>query len=371
LPQGQPVSRLRVDAGHLLYAILAPGAHTLFRSGDGGVSWTAIDAGLPAGVPVRDLAFDPAGGGLVAGTDAGVFRSPDGGAHWTTRNQGLSDPRVTRLVTDPTQPGVLYAGTPSGLFVSPPPAGSCIPLDTVLCLAGRRFAAQVTWTRRDGAAGAGHAVELADGNGGFWFFTADSTELLLKIVDGGPVNGHSWVFFAGLSDVAYALTLTDTLTGTQHTYTNSAGTLASVADTGTFGSASHAAALSSGGRGRAGGTRAAQAAAPECVPASDVLCVQGSRFQVQVSWQAPGVGGGPAFAVPLSQDSGAFWFFGPQELELAVKVLDGRALGGRFWVFTAGLTNVAYTVTVTDTATGAQQQYVNPAGTLASRFHLF
>jgi photosystem II stability/assembly factor-like uncharacterized protein len=373
LPPGQPVRRLRVDTAHLLYAVLAPGGHTLFRSADAGLTWTAIDAGLPAGAPVRDLALDPADATLYAGTDMGVYRSQDGGAHWTAQSRGLGEARVTRLVKDPTRPGGLYAGTPGGIFVSPPAAGPCIPLDTVLCLAGRRFAAHVTWTLGDGTTGEGHRAELADGNGGFWFFSADRTELLLKIVDGGPVNGHFWVFIAGLSNVGYALTLTDTVSGSQHTYTNTAGALASFADIGTFGSVAHAAtAIRSSGRvGKAGSPSAARAASAGCVPARNVLCVQESRFQVQVTWQLPGAAGGAAFAVPLSQESGAFWFFGPQTLELAVKVLDGRALGGHFWVFTAGLTNVAYTVTVTDTTTGAQRQYLNAAGELASRFHLF
>jgi hypothetical protein len=47
-------------------------------------------------------------------------------------------------------------------------------------------------------------------------------------------------------------------------------------------------------------------------------------------------------------------------------VLDGRALNGHFWVYLGGLSGVAYTATVTDTATGASKRYAHPAGTVGS-----
>jgi hypothetical protein len=50
-----------------------------------------------------------------------------------------------------------------------------------------------------------------------------------------------------------------------------------------------------------------------------------------------------------------------------VKVLDGRAVNGRFWVFYGALTDIEYTILVRDTATGEVRMYENPAGQLASR----
>jgi hypothetical protein len=49
-----------------------------------------------------------------------------------------------------------------------------------------------------------------------------------------------------------------------------------------------------------------------------------------------------------------------------VKVVDGRAVNGKWWVFYGALSNVEYTVTVTDTQTGAVKTYFNPQGQLAS-----
>ncbi len=41
-----------------------------------------------------------------------------------------------------------------------------------------------------------------------------------------------------------------------------------------------------------------------CSPTSTRLCLQGSRFQVEVTWTAPGFGSGPGQAVPLTGDTG-------------------------------------------------------------------
>jgi hypothetical protein len=71
--------------------------------------------------------------------------------------------------------------------------------------------------------------------------------------------------------------------------------------------------------------------------------------------------------MPLTADSGAFWFFQPSNIELVVKVLDGRTVNGHFWVFYGALSDVGYTITVTDTATGQSKTYTNPEHTLASR----
>ena len=72
-------------------------------------------------------------------------------------------------------------------------------------------------------------------------------------------------------------------------------------------------------------------------------------------------------AVPLTSDTGYFWFFSPANIELVVKVLDGRAVNGSFWVFYAGLTDLETTITVTDTLSGASRSYVNPPGSAVSR----
>jgi hypothetical protein len=98
-----------------------------------------------------------------------------------------------------------------------------------------------------------------------------------------------------------------------------------------------------------------------------VLRLGEDRFRIEVSWSAARQGtSGVGTAVPITSDTGAFWFFQPTNLELMIKVLDARAINGHFWVFYGALSNVEYTITVTDTETGAVHLYHNPDGQLAS-----
>jgi phospholipase C len=99
---------------------------------------------------------------------------------------------------------------------------------------------------------------------------------------------------------------------------------------------------------------------------SQVLPTQSGRFQASVTWSTAGGRSGSGNLTYLSADSGAFWFFSPDNIDLVVKVLDGRSLNGKFWVFYGSLTNEQFTLTVTDTVTGAQRTYTNAQGQVSS-----
>lgn len=100
-----------------------------------------------------------------------------------------------------------------------------------------------------------------------------------------------------------------------------------------------------------------------CIPDATTLCLQDGRFQVTTSFQAANGQAGDGQAVPFSNESGLFTFFGADNLELLVKVLDrcGSAFNS-FWVFSAGLTNVEVNITVFDLETGESRVYSNPLG---------
>jgi hypothetical protein len=104
---------------------------------------------------------------------------------------------------------------------------------------------------------------------------------------------------------------------------------------------------------------------PRCTADATTLCLNSSRFQVRVIFSAPSLGlnNVPAQAVPLTSDTGYFWFFSSSNVEIIIKVVDGCSFNNRFWVFSGGLTNVAYTITVTDPLTGTVRTYSNPQGT--------
>jgi len=230
--------------------------------------------------------------------------------------------------------------------------------DPVLCLASDRFHVQVEWELPAGERGEGHPVALSGDTGYFWFFGPENVELVVKVIDGRPLNGRFWVFYGALSNVRYTLTVTDTVTGAVNAYVNPQGQLASVADTSAFLGAGDAPPVPPV-------APPAPPAAGACAQGPGNLCL-GNRFRVGVSWRTSGGGAGTGTAVPLTGDTGYFWFFSASNVELVVKVLDGRSINNRFWVFYGALSNVEYFLTVTDTQTGRSKTYHNPQGTLAS-----
>jgi hypothetical protein len=102
--------------------------------------------------------------------------------------------------------------------------------------------------------------------------------------------------------------------------------------------------------------------ATPCVPGPTRLCLNGGRFLVESRWKTA-QGEGAGMAVPLTGDTGFFWFFSSSNVEMVVKVLDACGLNGSFWVFAGGLTDVEVETTVTDTVTGAVKTYRNTQGT--------
>lgn len=103
-----------------------------------------------------------------------------------------------------------------------------------------------------------------------------------------------------------------------------------------------------------------------CANDANTLCL-GGRFKVQVTFRAPFMSiPAQAGALGITSDAGAFNFFSTNNLELLVKVVDGRPFNNRFWVFIGSASNVEYTVTVTDTTTNAVKTYANAQGTLTS-----
>jgi poly(3-hydroxybutyrate) depolymerase len=105
-----------------------------------------------------------------------------------------------------------------------------------------------------------------------------------------------------------------------------------------------------------------------CAADATHACLQQSRYRIALTWQdASGrTGVGSPVAGAVSPDSAVLWFFDPSNWEMLIKVLDGCGLNQRIWVFAAATTNVAYTLTVTDTVTGKVKTYQNPAGRTAA-----
>jgi photosystem II stability/assembly factor-like uncharacterized protein len=362
------VNALAIDHGSPSIVYAGTVFSGVFKTTNHGASWTAVNKGL-SDLDVTALAIDPTTTSTVyaATFSSGVFRSTDGGGNWAAINNGLTDLSVTALAIGTSGSSTVYAGTVSGLFVlGNPPNATCEPGAADLCLGASRFTVEATWSTADGGTGRGQAVALTDDTGYFWFFDSTNVEIMTKVVNGCGVNGHFWVFAAGLTNVQAQLTVRDTATGAVVSYMNPQNTAFSpVQDTSALVCGSPAPVpkprVPSPATASTVHARSASAAAPAVCDSSDVttLCLNADRFSVKALWQTPDGKTGVGQAVSITSDTGYFWFFDAGSVEVLVKVLDGCDLNKRFWVFAAGLTNVAVTLTVTDVITGQARTYHN------------
>ena len=100
---------LRPDDPRVMLAATAEKG--LFRSTDGGVTWSESNSGLATSMLHR-LAFaasDPAV--VYLSTHEGVYRSGDAGQTWTYRSTGLPYLFVNAIAVDPTDADIAYVGT--------------------------------------------------------------------------------------------------------------------------------------------------------------------------------------------------------------------------------------------------------------------
>ncbi|HVT61405.1 MAG TPA: hypothetical protein VHR45_23780 [Thermoanaerobaculia bacterium] len=280
---------------------------------------------------------------------------------------------------------------PSGAYQRPfIVASPCVADDTTLCLHGGRFRVNVSDLAPGGQAGYGHAVRVTDDSGYFWFFGAANVEAFVKVVDGCSLNNNFWVFDAGFTNVKTIVSVTDSETGLSRSYVNPPDTaFRPTQDTSAFSCSTPAAAAVLAVARRAAApaapaatsetapaaTSAAALVPPQgngklavpagtCAPDAATLCLNSSRFAVTTDFRTPAGQTGSGVAIPLTADTGFFWFFSPDNVEVVVKVLNACDVNGGYWVFAGGLTNIAVTTTVTDTATGRTRRYRNPPDTL-------
>lgn len=94
----------------------------------------------------------------------------------------------------------------------------------------------MSWQDFQGGTGEGRAVLFgSDDSGLLWFFDDQNWELLVKVIDGCPVNGNVWVFFAATTDVQFDVRVRDTESGRSESWSNPQNHPAdAVTDTGAF-----------------------------------------------------------------------------------------------------------------------------------------
>ena len=308
----------------------------------------------PAGFSVLDISIPSAP--LVLG----AFQAPeDGYSYAVTGNL------IQAFIANEVGLSVLRTTGCFGL-------GPCIDDQATVCLQQSRFRTRVSFRDFEGHAGEGRATRLGEDSADFWFFSPDNNELILKVIDGTSLTGSYWVFWKALSNVEFDLRITDSQTGQTVAYHNPLG----------YTPGGH---LDSDTIFRPDGTGPASAyfntltdlppnGAPiiserndpalmgACDDDGDLAKCFGGRFLVSGTWEDFDGHSGYAHVIRKSELSGYFWFFNAENYEMLFKILDGRPITPNYWVFDAGLTNVASTFKVVDTLTGNVYEQANPLG---------
>jgi sugar lactone lactonase YvrE len=105
-----------------------------------------------------------------------------------------------------------------------------------------------------------------------------------------------------------------------------------------------------------------------CVPDAASLCLLNGRFRVTAEYRDYGGTAGQGRAIPLTSDTGYFWFIDPSNVEVVAKMVSFCGSGSNnVGIYAGGLTDLDVTVHVTDTRTRTTSDYRNPLGT---RFQL-
>lgn len=275
---------------------------------------------------------------------------------------------------------ILVPGMEQGLYIlrrgsGGSQSGPCKPGAQTLCLAKKRFRLEVDWTNQfDGSSGRGVAVKGSDQAGYFSFGDRSNLELMVKILNDGA---HWQLYYGQLTNLGFTIRVTDTETGRSSTHVNGPNNCGGVAELGASDGHGHRTAvapawlgadpvaLSRPGEGISGAAALDSLFAPargKSCKVADGLCLLNDRFVARVTWRnqfngAAGKGKGKA----LSGVTGSFSFTDPSNVELLVKVLD--AGDDRILVLWGAMSNLEYTLELTDRQTGEVRTYHNPAGT--------
>jgi photosystem II stability/assembly factor-like uncharacterized protein len=313
---------LRVDPFSPQTLYLLDGLAGLFghlrRSSDGGAHWTEIDGTLVAGIgaqgSVTALALDSQTPGRLYAAAAGpsgvlppvpvLFTSSDGGSTWT-RSAAILPAIFAILVVDPFQSSGIYGGGATGIFRSND--------------GGQTFVSESAVPATQIVADPVHAGRL---------YAATPTSGVLASADAGatwtPLN-------TGLTNLTVSALALDAAAGYLYAATWTGVFVYQFPNPGTL---------------------VLNAAHPFTITLSATDQRTG-RTGAGVATQVNDLWG--YFGLPAITGN-------PNNPEVFVKLLDGTAINGRYWFFYGGLTDLEYTLTVHEDATGLTRTYTKPAG---------
>ena len=100
---------LALQPGSNLMAYAGTRTNGLYKTVNGGTGWSQLMSFPQPGALV--IAINPAATRIYAGTAAGIFRSNDGGSSWSAASTGLPPASVVgEIIVDPVCPCAMYAG---------------------------------------------------------------------------------------------------------------------------------------------------------------------------------------------------------------------------------------------------------------------
>ena len=219
-----------------------------------------------------------------------------------------------------------------------------------LCLVAGRFQVSATWSNQfDGSSGAAGAIKNTDLAGFLYFTDPNNIELIVKALDFGD---HVLFFYGQLTNLRFTINVLDTTTGVTKTYRNTTGDCGGLDNNMAASSAIFEA------------VRADAAPNPvefaACQSGANAVCLVNNRFRLELDWANQfDSTSGRGVGKKLSDLTAAFSFTDPANLEVVVKTLD---FGDRVLVLYGTLSNLQYTLRITETTTGRVRTYVNAAG---------
>ena len=105
----------------------------------------------------------------------------------------------------------------------------------------------------------------------------------------------------------------------------------------------------------------------EPLAGESVLWFQDCRFYARVEVNDPRIPITTAMGTSLTEESGTFWFSRETNIEITLKLLDGVAFNGHFWVFLSDMTDLSYHLEIREVATGHSWNHSNLGGAVPIR----
>ena len=275
--------------------------------------------------------------------------------------------------------------------VEDPHGYGCRPSASRACLNERRFDVSARYSTQTVSRAPAKRLDLygiGDSGSVFYFFEPDNPEMLLKVVNGCWLNDHWWVFGSAATDLVYEVAIEDFADGGgtveyrhngvgvivgDNGYSTAAGV---INDTSAF-PCGRSAVQAGKGRPPTGGPAAHVAAGYGQQPVAGIVagrdaadtrdygciggdCLNNWRFSVGANFvdqeECNGciTGAGEVPTHGLGDSGALIYFFEPDNPEMLLKVVDGCAVNGHWWVFGSAATDLGYTVYVDDYATAKQ-----------------